>query len=215
MLAVNRILLFSFLICIFSFSKANEIATDYFVGKIFLQNGDTLKTKIHLSYYTGNFVKNLYIDNFGHYLDAKNKVRGLNSNKIKGFEVMIDNTDYIFISKNKEKSKDKKIFYYLLNNKNSAVRLFAFYNSAVMASALAVGVLAAYELADIHYAIEYNNGANENRIYFPKRKDFRYDKLAFILSDNKELEKKIEDQIYKYDDMPLIIAEYNNWYSTK
>ena len=74
---------------IFSFilSKSNEIATDYFTGKVFLVNGDTLIAKIHLSYYRSNFIRNSYMDNFGHYLDVKNKVRGLNANKINGFEV--------------------------------------------------------------------------------------------------------------------------------
>ena len=74
-----------------------------------------------------------------------------------------------------------------------------------------VGFLTAPQLAGVAYMIEYNN----NTLYFPKRKDFRYDKLAFILSDNKEIEKKIEDQIYKYDDIPLIIATYNKWFAEK
>lgn len=204
-----------FLSLIFIYSKGNEIASIYFKGKIFLLNGDTLNTKIHLSYYKGNFVKNLYLDNFGHYLDAKNKVRGLNANKINGFEVKIDGVVYTFVSKNKSKNDDKKIFYHLLNNKGSTVRLYEFYNKAIMASALAVGVIVASELADVLYMIEYNNGADKEILYFPKRKNFRYDKLAFILSDNKDLEKKIEDMTYKYDDMPLIIAEYNNWYSSR
>lgn len=198
-----------------SFSNANEIANDYFTGKVFLANGDTLVTKIHLSYYRGNFLKSLYMDNFGHYLDSKNKVRKLDAKKINGFEVKIDDKEFTFISKEKKEDHNKKLFFHLLNNKSSPVKLYEFYNPAVMASALVVGVWVAPELADVHYAIEYNNGANQDIIYFPKRKDFRYDKLAFILSDNKELEKKIEEQIYKYDDMPLIIAEYNNWYSTK
>ncbi len=194
-----------------SFIRANEIATDYFAGKIFLLNRDTLYAKIHLSHYKGNFIKKLYMDNFGHYLDAKNKVRGLNPNKINGFEVTIDSVNYIFLSKSISKKSDKKEFHHLLNDKNSTVKLYAFYDKKIMAAGIVVGFLVAPQLVDICYIIEYNN----NVLYQPKRKDFRYDKLAFILSDNKDIEKKIEDMTYTYDDIPLIIAEYNNWYTTK
>jgi hypothetical protein len=192
-------------------SKSNEIATDYFTGKIYLENGDTLTAKIHLSYYRSNFIRNSYMDNFGHYLDAKNKVRGLNANKINGFEVMMDSVNYIFLSRSTSNKNDKKEFYHLLNDINNTVRLYEFYDKKIMAAGLVVGFLTAPQLADVAYMIEYNN----NTLYFPKRKDFRYDKLAFILSDNKEIEKKIEDQIYKYDDIPLIIATYNKWFAEK
>jgi hypothetical protein len=212
---MKRVFILFLYIFVAFFAKSNEIATGYFTGKVFLINGDTLTTKIHLSYYKGNFIKNLYMDNFGHYLDAKNKVRGLNANKIKGFEVKIDSIVSVFVSKNKSKNDDKKIFYHLLNGKNSTVKLFEFYNKDILASSLAIGLLGAWELADVQYAIEYKNGTNKDVFYFPKRKDFRYDKFAFILSDNKDIEKKIEDMVYKYDDIPLIIDEYNNWYSKK
>ena len=176
-----------------------------------MENGDTLTAKIHLSYYRSNFIRNSYMDNFGHYLDAKNKVRGLNANKINGFEVMMDSVNYIFLSRSTSNKNDKKEFYHLLNDINSTVKLYEFYDKKIMAAGLVVGFLTAPQLADVVYMIEYNN----NTLYFPKRKDFRYDKLAFILSDNKEIEKKIEDQIYKYDDIPLIIATYNKWFAEK
>jgi hypothetical protein len=87
-----------------------------------LENGDTLTAKIHLSYYRSNFIRNSYMDNFGHYLDAKNKVRGLNANKINGFEVMMDSVNYIFLSRSTSNKNDKKEFYHLLNDINSTVR---------------------------------------------------------------------------------------------
>lgn len=124
---------------------------------------------------------------------------------------MMDSVNYIFLSRSTSNKNDKKEFYHLLNDINSTVRLYEFYDKKIMAAGLVVGFLTAPQLADVVYMIEYNN----NTLYFPKRKDFRYDKLAFILSDNKEIEKKIEDQIYKYDDIPLIIATYNKWFAEK
>lgn len=212
---MKRFLLLSYLFFVVSFSNANDSTNGYFTAKVFLPNQDTFITVVHLNKYDGDFIKYLYMENFGHYLDRKNKIKKLDANKINGFEVKIDDKEFTFISKAKKEDHNKKLFFHLLNNKSSPVKLYEFYNPAVMASALVVGFWVAPELVDVHFAIEYNNGADQNIIYFPKRKDFRYDKLAFILSDNKELEKKIEEQIYKYDDMPLIITEYNNWYSTK
>ncbi len=207
-------LLISFLFT-FSFSKSNEIANDYIIGKIYKLNGDTLIAKIHLGSTSKNFIKVLYMDSFGHYLDEKNKVRGLNPNKIKGFEVMIDSINYIFLSKNNSKNGENKKFYHLINDKTSTVKLYEFYSTKGMITAAVlgggIGAVSGAQLTDVSYIIEYNDSI----LYQPKRIDFRYDKLAFILSDNKEIEKKIEDQIYKYDDIPLIIAAYNKWFSTK
>lgn len=217
---MRKVTFFFVFICSCIASKSNEIATDYFIGKVFLSSGDTITTKIHLSYYKGDFVSKLYMDNFGHYLDTKRKVRGLNPNKINGFEVVVDSLTYTFISKQTSKQSDKKVFCHLLNSKNSPVKLFEYYTGGGIVPLAVFGgvggaIAGSGKLSEKQFIIEYLNGANESVIYLPKRKDFRYDKLAFILSDNKELERKIEDQVYKYDDMPLIIAEYNNWYSTK
>jgi hypothetical protein len=155
------------------------------------------------------------MDSFGHYLDEKNKVRGLNPNKIKGFEVMIDSINYTFLSKNTTENGESKKFYHLINDKNSTVKLYEFYSTkGIIAGAVlggGIGAVSGAQLTDVSYMIEYNDSV----LYQPKRKDFRYDKLAFILSDNKEIEKKIEDQLYKYDDIPLIIVAYNNWFSAK
>src|SRR4051812_29027731 len=89
------------LLSIFSNLDANEIARDYIPGKVYLINGDSIAAKIHLSYSSGNFMKKLYLDNFGHYLDQKNKVRGLDPDHINGFCVTVENTVYTFLSKYK------------------------------------------------------------------------------------------------------------------
>lgn len=207
-------LLISF-ICIILTAKSNEIANDYIVGKIYKLNGDTLIAKIHLGATSKNFIKVLYMDSFGHYLDEKNKVRGLNPNKIKGFEVMIDSIIYVFLSKNINNSGKNNKFYHLINDKYSTVKLYEFYSKKEMITGAilggGIGAVSGAQLTDVSYMIEYNDSV----LYQPKRKDFRYDKLAFILSDNKEIEKKIEDQIYKYDDIPLIIEAYNKWFAAK
>ncbi len=209
------------LICLFIFSvcNANEIARDYIFGKIYKLNGDTLTAKIHISYTQKNFVKELYIDNFGHYLDERNKVRGLDPDKINGFELMVDSTVQTFVVKSKTYKKNKVVekrkFYHLLNNINSTVRLYEFYNGeGVMPAAILGGIiggLTAWEFTNRQYLIEYNGGV----LYHPSQDNFKNDKLSYILSDNSEIARKIEDGIYKYADIPKIIAEYNNWYSIK
>lgn len=202
----------------FSFAKSNEIEFDYIVGKIIKLNGDTLTTKIHLTSLSGNIVKKLYIENFGHYLDEKSKVRGLNANKINGFEVMVDSVVYKFYVFNKtflkNKATEKRKFYHLLNNKMSPVKLYEYYNTnGILAGAAfgVIGVLSAAELAESEYVIEYNNGV----LYHPNKNYFKNGKLSFVLSDDFTLSEKIKNGIYSYNDMPLIIEEYNNWYQTK
>lgn len=212
-----RSVLLIFFLFMFEISVANDSdsSNGYFTAKVFLHDQDTFITVVHLNKYKGDFIKYLYMEKFGHYLDRKNKIRKLDADKIDGFEVKIDNKIYTFISKQKNEEKDKRTFFLLMNKQNNTIKLYQFYNSKVMAASLVISPWIIPELVDAYYAIEYSNGANENVLYFPKRKDFRYDKLGFILSDNKDIEKKIEDMTYKYDDMPLIIAEYNNWYATK
>ena len=200
------------------FSKSNEIEFDYIVGKIIKLNGDTLITKIHLTSLSGNIVKKLYIENFGHYLDEKNKVRGLNANKINGFEVMVDSVMYKFYTLNKtflkKKTIDKRKFYHLLNNKNSTLELYEYFNTNGMLTGAAfgvIGVLSAAELLENEFVIKYNNDV----IYHPNKNYFKDGKLGYILSDNKELSQKIKDGIYTYNDIPKIIDEYNKWYEAK
>ncbi len=197
---------------------ANEIENDYLTGKVYLTNGDTLKTKIHLSFYRGDFVRKLYIDNFGHYLDAHNKVRGLNPNKINGFEVSIDSSLYQFISKKIQQQDKKKIFFHLLNTASEPVVLYEYFSSGTsitLGSALsgavggAIAASASNASTGALYRIEYNNGA----VYYPKMDNFKEDKIAYILSDCKIIETKIKNGEYKYSDMPTIIEAYNKWYT--
>ncbi|MFN8236707.1 MAG: hypothetical protein U0T77_00935 [Chitinophagales bacterium] len=213
---MRKIFLLNLFVCSFICSKSNEIARDYITGKVFKLNGDTITAKIHISYTQKNFVKELYIDNFGHYLDEQNKVRSLNADKINGFELMIDSTIQTFIVKNKTYKKNKVVekrkFYHLLNNSNSTVRLYEFYNGeGVMPAAILGGIiggLTALEFTSKQYLIEYNEGV----LYHPSESDFKNDKLSYILSDYVELSEKIKNGTYLYKDIPLIIEEYNNWY---
>lgn len=208
---LNKIVCLFLIFFFVNLAKATEDRKGYYTGIVRFKNDDSLITVIHLDYYKDNYIKYLYLYSFGEYMDAKNKIRKLNPNKIKGFDIIINNVYEYFISLPKEKKSKKKLFYHLVNAKNSTVKLYEFYNPNVMAAGIVIPIYAAVDIAEVHYMIEYNSGT----FYFPKRKDFRYDNLAYILSDNKDIEKKIEDELYKYDDMPAIIEEYNQWYENK
>lgn len=201
---ISLLILFAF---VFWSIKAEE------VNGIFVKNnGDTLHQILKINE-----------TDLNNYLASNNlisKLKNVDEKKIaakkyKYIFFKINNEDFKFYSINitendwGESSTIKPQFYRLLNKIDSKIKLYEFYD---ISDVIGLGIVlanAVHKKVYRSYLLE-----KDNRYYIISQIGFKMDIKTFF-SDKKDLTQKIQDNIYTYDDMELIIAEYNNWYSTK
>lgn len=200
---------------------------------LFLLLGSARLFSLHAEEVNGILVKNngdtihqlLKIDDkdISNYLSSSNlvpKIKDVNGKKIPikkykyiYFKTSIDSFHFyaINISENDfdESSTEKSHFYRLLNNKNAFAKVYEFYDvSDVVGMALTFGI---YQYKKLHKSFLVEKKGNYTII---TQNGFKGN-IKEVIKDNADLMQKVKDGIYTFIDLPLIIAEYNTWYSTK
>lgn len=148
------------------------------------------------------------------YSNGKGNMQKISAKKVKYIQFSVQKETYSFfsidISKDDwdESTTAPPQFYRLLNSPNSNLKLYEFYDISDVAGAALFGYVL---IKDKYrsYLIE-----REGRYSVVSPAGYK-NTLKNIFKDNQELVSKIADGTYTFKDMNLIIAEYNNWYSTK
>ncbi len=139
-------------------------------------------------------------------IDSLNKAHTFKPGEIKGFNIYTENDNYSFIT-------TKNIF-------NESLGLSK--DTIIFSNFVSDGYIKLFLVADYEAGYVHGGGAVKslhNKYYLFKWKDdaiiieqfFFKKRILKALFDNKELVKKIEDDVYGYDDMKKIISEYNSW----
>lgn len=203
--------LFSFLLLCFSI-KGYSLEV---YGILVTQKNDTLRPLFSIAdkdfdnYLTSNnLISKL------RYSDGKGNMLKVSAKKVKYFQFSVRQETYSFysidISKDDwdESTTAPPQFYRLLNSHNSRLKLYEFYDVSDVAGAALFGYVLTKDKYR-SYLIE-----REGRYSIVSPAGFK-STLKDILKDNPQLVSKVFDGTYVYSDINLIIAEYNNWYSTK
>ncbi|MDB5227114.1 MAG: hypothetical protein JWN78_1307 [Bacteroidota bacterium] len=176
---------------------------------------DTIYRQLHIEDkdFNNYLVSNNMISKL-RYKDAEGRLQKINAKNIKYLSFHHNNQDYKFYSINitendwDESSTVSPEFYRLLNKITNKVKLYEFYDISDVAGAAVLGVIVtksnyrSYLIQiDKRYVVVTPAGFRSN--------------MNDLFKSNPELISKIKNGVYGYDDLPLIVSEYNNWYSTK